>query len=780
MIHCDLCRTSFSTHYSWQIHLELQQHKALAAERDKRQESADRSIYITGFARGTPGMMIAQYFLQFGTLFNNPIIERQKGVYAILEFEDKISVDRVLHYQNHYLGGRRLNVRPRHIKWRESQIKRENRKINKTGCETSYSDIVDLLLNQRDVALQMVLLADALRLTDADVKERENICNFFRSVFADFFVYSEVDVFGSSANGLGKRGCDLDLLLSLKKELDDTEVKSFADTSDVDALSVARDVVQRNYRKLTIEELVKLSPVDIINLVKKIVKKRGVMCSEIFSIPSKRCPIVRFFIKRDTKISVDLSVKNRLSLYNSKLVHLFMKSDERVLPLTYTIKYWIFRRELSLTQTNKLSSYSATLLVIFYLQNTNPPILPPVEKLRQSLTESRIQGGWECNFSDDLSKFPLTENEESLSGLLKGFFDYYNMFDFDGNAVCPCTGTTISKEKLKDEIPNFNDKFISVQDPFDLSHNTTGNIDDFLTAKIIQAFSDASNILENRNVYKQKISGKPWGLISLFDNIHEANEGLFPFEEKPDVKELETIVAVENPKPPDEDAHLANNVKIKMIIFNACDVEYFKSKIPIGNGETGADEPEWFRRVCKAVHSVFSVALQFSCTSEDHKPEGIGNKRRLEDQNERNNKRMRRADGMWSGQPSQSVSNDSWDDLLHQKSAEKSLSRFDRFVCHVYHRTWVGRKKAGNIVKQTVMSVLQCEETISKQIIGDSTRNKPLYSFLCKVGLKPLPEVDLTIIALSESPELKSNTLSFLQSYVPKVLKQLQSAKEIL
>jgi len=71
-------------------------------------------------------------------------------------------------------------------------------------------------------------------------------------------------------------------------------------------------------------------------------------------------------------------------------------------------------------------------MVIHYLQNTEPPILPVLQDPGPDLKRP-IYGinGWNVWFNDDLTTISMKPNPSTLTQLLKGFFIYYGTFDFD-------------------------------------------------------------------------------------------------------------------------------------------------------------------------------------------------------------------------------------------------------------------------------------------------------------------------------------------------------------
>ncbi len=48
-----------------------------------------------------------------------------------------------------------------------------------------------------------------------------------------------------------------------------------------------------------------------------------------------------------------------------------------------------------------------------------------------------ILEGWNCTFPSSPQDFPAITNTSTVSQLLQGYFDFYAMFDFHGQVICP-------------------------------------------------------------------------------------------------------------------------------------------------------------------------------------------------------------------------------------------------------------------------------------------------------------------------------------------------------
>ena len=73
-----------------------------------------------------------------------------------------------------------------------------------------------------------------------------------------------------------------------------------------------------------------------------------------------------------------------MALQNTKLLYLYSVLNSRVRLLVYAIRYWGKVKGIAGSTNatgNRLSNYTLTLLVLCYLQNVEPQVLPTIEQL---------------------------------------------------------------------------------------------------------------------------------------------------------------------------------------------------------------------------------------------------------------------------------------------------------------------------------------------------------------------------------------------------------------
>lgn len=327
--------------------------------------------------------------------------------------------------------------------------------------------------------------------------------------------------FGSSANGLGTADSDLDIHLDLEGYV-----------------SPDRTVVSRDRKLELIAGALRAHP----------------DCTDVTPIPNARVPVVKFR-ERTTGVSCDISFKNMMGIYNSHFIRSCTEYDWRLQPLFITIKY-LFKLNniVGGGGGERLTSYALCLMVIFYLQQLEKPILPPVAETLQYESENseRHINGWIFAFSfTELA--PLNkENTMDLEQLLTGFFEYYSTFYYEF-IICPYFGTELSRASFKAKAlvgldlwltcayPKAAEHFkwcfnntvvykrglqtqspLCIQDPFELNHNVARNVDSATLGKIKKLCSEAVGICAN---FQNPKKSRRTNLLHLLDiKIKEDNK----------------------------------------------------------------------------------------------------------------------------------------------------------------------------------------------------------------------------------------------------------------
>eukprot|EP01116_Phalansterium_solitarium_P018997 TRINITY_DN5187_c0_g1_i1.p1 TRINITY_DN5187_c0_g1~~TRINITY_DN5187_c0_g1_i1.p1 ORF type:complete len:881 (-),score=217.39 TRINITY_DN5187_c0_g1_i1:37-2679(-) len=205
-----------------------------------------------------------------------------------------------------------------------------------------------------------------------------------------------------------------------------------------------------------------------------------------------RVPIVKF-TDRQTGVSCDICINNMLPIHNTQLLATYTQLDCRVRELACCIKFWAKRRQVNEPYQGTLSSYSWTLMVINYLQQQLPPILPCLQQLREPNQQQVMVQGYDCTYFRNVNALRdfSRRNATSVGELLAGFFRLYAQeFDYENSVVSVRLGRFLSKQEKRWDAPNVKDTprdqfFLTIEDPFEITHNL-GRIVDKNTLAAIQ------------------------------------------------------------------------------------------------------------------------------------------------------------------------------------------------------------------------------------------------------------------------------------------------------
>lgn len=274
--------------------------------------------------------------------------------------------------------------------------------------------------------------------------------NSFVSNMEQFLKKNGLDVrlklFGSSVNGFGFNHSDTDISATFDGvEYDDPKV--------IDRTKLIKDL---HSLLLSYHELVELNP-----------------------ITTAKVPIIKF--KHKNGLEGDISFYNELAVENTDLLRAYASIDERVPMLVFMIKKFASVCNIGHAAKGGLSSYGYTLMVIFYLQRCNPPVLPVLQEISKKynpnvedvngiIEKKRVEGKYVCYIKDisSLDRYYnfTKKNQQSVGELWLGLLKYYTeVFDLKHHVISIGFSDLVTKDSLSWTTSN-----ISILDPFD-DHN---------------------------------------------------------------------------------------------------------------------------------------------------------------------------------------------------------------------------------------------------------------------------------------------------------------------
>ncbi|XP_032837692.1 terminal uridylyltransferase 7 isoform X2 [Tyto alba] len=285
---------------------------------------------------------------------------------------------------------------------------------------------------------------------------RQNLENFIRQDFPG----TKLNLFGSSKNGFGFKESDLDICMT------------------VDGLETAEG----------------LDCIRIIEDLAKVLKKQPGL-RNVLPITTAKVPIVKFFHVR-SGLEVDISLYNTLALHNTRLLSSYAAIDPRVKYLCYTMKVFTKICDIGDASRGSLSSYAYTLMVLYFLQQRNPPVIPVLQEIYKEPKKPEILvDGWNVYFFDKIEELPVLwpdcgKNTETVGQLWLGLLRFYTEeFDFKEHVICIRRKNLLTTFKKQ-----WTSKYIVIEDPFDLNHNLGAGLSRKMTNFIMKAFINGRRV----------------------------------------------------------------------------------------------------------------------------------------------------------------------------------------------------------------------------------------------------------------------------------------------
>ncbi|XP_029474683.1 terminal uridylyltransferase 4 isoform X2 [Rhinatrema bivittatum] len=289
----------------------------------------------------------------------------------------------------------------------------------------------------------------------SEQQSREQILVYLeRFIQKEFNEKARLCLFGSSKNGFGFRDSDLDICMTLEGH--------------------------ENAEKLNCKEIIE-------GLAKVLKKHPGLR--NILPITTAKVPIVKFE-HRESGLEGDISLYNTLAQHNTRMLATYAAIDPRVKYLGYTMKVFAKRCDIGDASRGSLSSYAYILMVLYFLQQRKPPVIPVLQEIFDGKQiPVRIVDGWNAFFFDNVEELrkrlpSFGKNVESVGELWLGLLRFYTEeFDFKEYVI------SIRQKKLLTTFEKqWTSKCIAIEDPFDLNHNLGAGVSRRMTNFIMKAF----------------------------------------------------------------------------------------------------------------------------------------------------------------------------------------------------------------------------------------------------------------------------------------------------
>ncbi|CAF2495749.1 unnamed protein product [Rotaria sp. Silwood2] len=202
-----------------------------------------------------------------------------------------------------------------------------------------------------------------------------------------------------------------------------------------------------------------------------------------------RVPILRF-TDYATRLKCDVNINNITGIRNTDLLRFYAETDPRVAPLVLTLKSWAKFHNINDASQKTLSSYSITLMCLFYLQAIAKPSVVPVW---QALLPNRFDVNIpvaNLKRNDEPKLIWRSDNHQTLGELFIGFLKFFAKdFRYDRHAISVRMGCLIDKDDFLDnDVTNYGQVLLAIEEPFDLTNTARSVYDDDEFERIVRVF----------------------------------------------------------------------------------------------------------------------------------------------------------------------------------------------------------------------------------------------------------------------------------------------------
>ncbi|XP_067342375.1 poly(A) RNA polymerase, mitochondrial isoform X1 [Channa argus] len=437
--------------------------KSLYAVQAERQEQAERSVLISCHSR-TNDKKFLKYMSRHGNI-NKYFFYESYGVYAVVEFTNRESVASLLeavaipsisHESVVPFKSRLLSLRNLGSAETPNQL---SGKLCQPQTTIPISELIQRLSREETIDQQITSLTESYQLTEENSRLRFLVCSLLKDIAAAYFPECTIKPFGSSVNGFGKLGCDLDMFLDLDG------IRGWNVKMPKSGLSLEYQMKRANSERAVTQS--------ILSVVGECVDQFGPGCVGVQKILNARCPLVRF-AHQPSGFQCDLTANNRVAMKSTELLYLYGELDPR-------------RR--------------------------SSPVIPTLDHLRDLAgpTDKSVIEGNDCTFVSDFSKIQVQSNKETLEQLLCEFFEFYATFPFSRMSINIRKG----KEQNKPEMAP-----LHIQNPFETSLNVSKNVNVTQLERFVALCQESSWLLQqsDTNTPRGGSGGDTvttWGLATL-------------------------------------------------------------------------------------------------------------------------------------------------------------------------------------------------------------------------------------------------------------------------
>ncbi|XP_066484482.1 poly(A) RNA polymerase, mitochondrial [Tiliqua scincoides] len=477
--------------------------KTFSEVQAERQEQAQRTVLINCPAKINEKKFLA-YLSSHGNIKSH-FFYVHYGTYAVVEFSERSSIASLQdvtgtpQIEDECPVPFKSRIFTLTLKNPPSQASEQKPVHCHKQSAIPVEELIKKLCNADSVSDQLHMLTKEYQLTEENIKLRFLTCSLIQDIAGAYFPDCSVKPFGSSVNSFGKLGCDLDMFLDLDE--------------------IGKSTTRRKTGPFNMQYHMKRVPSEriatqrILYVIGECIDNFGPGCVGVQKILNARCPLVRFS-HQPSGFQCDLTANNRIAMKSSELLYIYGNLDPRVRALVFTARCWARAHGLTSSIPGAwITNFSLTMMVLFFLQKRNPPIVPTLDQLKElaDAKDKHVIEGFDCTFVSNLNKIKPTENTETLDVLLGDLFEYFGNFAFNKYSLNIRKGKEYNKPEAS---------ALYIQNPFEQNLNISKNVNATQLERFVSLARESAWLLQQEG---KADSSQFWGLAALLQTSKASN-----------------------------------------------------------------------------------------------------------------------------------------------------------------------------------------------------------------------------------------------------------------
>uniref|UniRef100_A0A915K586 RRM domain-containing protein n=1 Tax=Romanomermis culicivorax TaxID=13658 RepID=A0A915K586_ROMCU len=474
---CSICNIWTNTRLIMQTHLVGKRHKQRLEKIENETDLISKSVYIFGYP--TDRLSRADIDDFFTTNFSKVVsltTNEPKSTWAIVEFDNKQIVKKILGSKTLEICGQKVRVKARKLKENSKLNTKENpyvksfpvicndehgflqprpdsrtsTKSNST-CYSMLSDIDNCLNNSELIQFlkrpiddfeKMRFLFDNCRITETDLKRRREIIKNITAYLAKYFK-SKIGVvlYGSTLNGFGYKDSDVDMTFEIDDNSNDLDVQrrpiGMVLSAHLNDLTDAGAIDSKEFKEYLTS--------DQYQIIRKILLHHPNI-TDLNVVSGNRCPLLKFIYispQDKAKYSCEFTLSNKFGVNNTGYLRFLVENFPNLALFGSLLRFLSHKCKLADHTVHSMNNYTLILMFITYLQTLG--LVPIVETNSQD--DAKFIGDWDCSWNDNFDRSAFNNDSINFS-IFTQFLHFLTQIRWTNAVFCPRFGKILSVDQF--------------------------------------------------------------------------------------------------------------------------------------------------------------------------------------------------------------------------------------------------------------------------------------------------------------------------------------------